>query len=152
MPEETTMSSAREAAATESWQRTLSRISTLFGRVAYLASLRDANTGAYQHHGLAQRIGEEATDAIIRRSHMAVFQEWLCFGLQLQKEEVEAYFSELEGNKRDIIASWLTLEPYSNWVPAESRDVERRLFCTDLAFVLELLRAEYGVASPDRES
>lgn len=146
------MSSAREAAATESWQRTLSRISTLFGRVAYLASLRDANTGTYQHHGLAQRIGEEATDGIIRRSHMAVFQEWLCFGLQLQKEEVEAYFSELEGNKRDIIASWLTLEPYSNWVPAESRDVERRLFCTDLAFVLELLRAEYGVASPDRES
>jgi hypothetical protein len=65
---------------------------------------------------------------------------------------VEAYFSELEGNKRDIISSWLTLEPYGSWVPAESRDVERRLFCTDLAFVLELLRAEYGVASPDRES
>jgi hypothetical protein len=146
------MSSAREAAAAESWQRTLSNISTLFGRVAYLASLRDANTGIYQHHGLAQRIGEEAADAIIRRSHMAVFQEWLCFGLQLQKEEVEAYFAELEGNRRDIIASWLTLEPWGNWVPAESRDVERKLFCTDLAAVLELLRAEYGVASPDPES
>ncbi len=146
------MSSAREAAAAESWQRTLSTISTLFGRLAYLASLRDANTGTYQHHGLSQRIGEETTDAILRRSHMAVFQEWLCFGLQLQKEEVEAYFSELEGNRRDIIASWLTLEPWGNWVPAESREVERKLFCSDLTIVLELLRAEYGVASPDRES
>ena len=146
------MTPAREAAAAESWQRTLSNISTLFGRVAYLASLRDANTGTYQHHGLSQRIGEESTDGILRRSHMAVFQEWLCFGLQLQKEEVEAYLSEVEGNRRDIIASWLTLEPYSKWVPAESRDVERKLFCTDLGFVLELLRAEYGVASPDPES
>ena len=42
---------------------------------------------------------------------MSVFQEWLCFGLERQKEEVEEYFSELEGDKREIYRSWLTLEP-----------------------------------------
>lgn len=146
------MSPASEASAAETWQRTLSRIPTVFGRVAHMASLRDVNTGAYRHHGLAQRIGEAATDAILRRSHMAVFTEWLCFGLKLQKEEVEEYFAGIEGNRRDMIASWLTLEPYGNWVPAESREVERELFYADLGVVLELIRVEYGVPSPDPDS
>jgi hypothetical protein len=146
------MSPAREAVAAETWQRTLSNIQTLFARVAYLASLRDANTGSYQHHGLSQRIGEDATDSILRRSHMAVFQEWLCCGLERQKDEVEAYLIDIQGNRHDIIASWLTLKPYVEWVPADSREVERALFYADLGVVMELIRAEYGVASPDPDS
>ena len=69
----------REAAAAESWQRTLAAIPTLIGRVAYLSSLRNVHTGSYEHFGLAQRIGEDEVDRILRRSHMSVFQEWLCF-------------------------------------------------------------------------
>ena len=52
----------------------------------------------------------------------------------------------------EIIANWLTVEPYGNWVPGESRDVERKLFYADLAVVLELIRTEYGVASRDPDS
>jgi hypothetical protein len=139
-------------AALDAWQRTLSRIPTVFGRIAHMAGLRDLNTGAYRHHGLAQRIGENSADKVLRQSHMAAFQEWLRFGLQLQKEEVEEYFSGIEGNRREIIANWLSLEPYANWVPAESRDVERKLFYSDLGVVLEFIRSEYGVPSPDRDS
>ena len=82
--------------------------------------------------GLAQRIGEGEVDRMIRRSHTGAFQEWLCFGLEQQKEELEEYFSGLEGDRRQIVSSWLTIEPYGNWVPAESRDVERKLFYADL--------------------
>jgi hypothetical protein len=142
----------RETAAAESWQRTLSAIPTLIGRVAYLSSLRNVHTGSYEHVGLAQRIGEDRVDRLLRRSHMGVFQEWLCFGLEKQKEELEEYFSGLEGQKREIISNWLTLEPWNNWVPGESRDVERKLFNADLAVVLELIRVEYGVSSRDPDS
>ena len=83
---------------------------------------------------------------------MSVFQEWLCFGLEQQKEEIEAYFSGLQENQREIIANWSALEPWNNWVPGESRDVERKLFGADLAVILELLRNEYGVASRDPDS
>jgi hypothetical protein len=69
--------------------------------------------------------------------------------LERQKEELEAYFSALEGDHREILANWLVLGPYAAWVPAESRDVERRLFYADLETVLELIRNESGVASPD---
>jgi len=146
------VSSNREAAVTESWQRTLSSIPTLLGRVAYLSSLRNVNTGSYEHFGLAQRIGDDEVDRILRRSHMTVFQEWLCFSLERQKDELEAYFSGLEGDRREIIASWLTLEPWNNWVPGESRDVERKLFNADLAVILELIRGECGVSSRDPDS
>ena len=142
----------REAAIAESWQRTLSAIPTVIGRVAYLSSLRNVNTGSYEHFGLAQRVGSDEVDRILRRSHMTVFQEWLCFGLERQKEELEEYFSGLEGDRQEIVSSWLTLEPWNNWVPGESRDVERKLFSADLAVILELLRVEYGVSSRDPDS
>ena len=143
------VNSNREVAAADAWQRTLSAIPTLIGRVAYLASLRNAHTGSYEHVGLAQRIGEDGVDRIIRRSHMTVFQDWLCFGLERQKDELEEYFSGLEGDRRGIISNWLTLEPWNNWVPGESRDVERKLFNADLTVILELVRVEYGVSSRD---
>jgi len=146
------VNSNREAAVVESWQRTLSAIPTLIGRVAYLSSLRNAHTGSYEHFGLAQRVGEDEVNRILRRSHMTAFQEWLCFGLERQKDELDEYFSELEGDKREIISNWLTLEPWNNWVPGDSRDVERKLFSADLAVILELIRVEYGVASPDPDS
>jgi len=142
----------REMAAAESWQRTLSAIPTVIGRVAYLASLRNAHTGSYEHVGLAQRIGEDGVDRIVRRSHTSVFQEWLCFGLERQKDELDEYFSQLEGDRREIISNWLTLEPWNNWVPGDSRDVERKLFNADLAVILELIRVEFGVSSRDPDS
>ena len=152
MPLRRPVSLTREGAIAESWQRTLSGIPTLIGRVAYLSSLRNVHTGTYEHFGLAQRIGENEVDRIIRRSHISVFQDWLCFGLERQKDELEEYFSGLEGDRREIVSNWLKLEPWTNWVPGESRDVERSLFTADLAVVLELIRVEYGVSSRDPDS
>jgi hypothetical protein len=146
------MSNNRGAALTELWRRTLASIPTVLGRLAYLASLRQVNTGVYEHFGLAQRVGPAETDRLLRNSHQEAFQEWLCFGLERQKEELEEYFSGLEGDRLDILANWLTLEPYGTWIPADSRDVERKLFYTDLEIVLEMIRAGSGVASRDPDS
>src|ERR1051326_1040619 len=127
---------------TESWQRTLRRIPTFAGRLAYLASLRDANTGTYEHFGLAQKIGEEEVDRLLRRSHCELFQEWLFFGLDRQRRELDEYLSKLEGDKREIVYTWLSLGPYAAWIPAESRDVERKLYYADLAAVLDMIRRD----------
>jgi hypothetical protein len=142
----------REDSAADSWRRTLAGIPTVIGRIAYLASLRNVHTGQYEHAGLSQRIGEDSADRIIRGSHTGVFQEWLCFGLERQKQELDEYLSGLEGSKTGVISGWLAVEPWNNWVPGESRDVERKLFNADLAVILELIRAENGVASRDPDS
>jgi len=76
------------SAAADLWRNTLSQIPTTFGRLIYLASLRDQNTGAYHHHGLAQLFDEEQANQTLRQSHNQVFSEWLCFNLEQQKKDL----------------------------------------------------------------
>ena len=140
------------SAAADLWRNTLSQIPTTFGRLIYLASLRDQNTGVYQHHGLSQIFGPEQADQTLKQSHNVVFAEWLCFTLEQQKDDLEDYLNELKEDKRTILATWIRLSPYRSFVPASAREVERNLFNTDLETVLELLRFDYAVASPDPDA
>jgi hypothetical protein len=146
------MASNRQAILEESWRRTVGTIDTLLGRLAYLASLRNVNTGIYEHFGLAEKVGPSEVDRLIRRHHLEIFQQWLCFKLERQKEELEAYFAGMEGDRREILSNWLGLGPYATWVPVDSREVERKLFYSDLETVLEVIRSESGVASRDPDS
>ena len=139
-------------AASDLWRNTLSQIPTMFGRVIYLSSLRNQNTGRYEHHGLAQMFGEDETDFTLRNSHFQIFSEWLCFNLERQKEDLENYLGESETDIRTVLATWARLSPFQNFVPAQARDVERQLFTTDLDAVLQLLRHDYAVASPDPDA
>src|SRR4051812_33121708 len=61
--------------AADLWRHTLSQIPTIFGRLVYLSSLRDPNTGVYHHYGLAQRFDEESADQTLRESHLKAFSE-----------------------------------------------------------------------------
>jgi hypothetical protein len=136
-------------AAADLWRNTLSQIPTVFGRLVYLASLRDMNSGGYQHYGLAQIFGEKDTDKTLRHSHIQIFSEWLNFNLEQQKEQLETYLGGLEEDISAILSTWIRLAPYRNLIPARAREVERRLYLTDLETVLELLKHEYDVAAPD---
>ena len=143
------MTPERQAMIEDNWRRTLSGIATVVGRLAYLSSLRNPSTGVYEHAGLAGRIGREECEALLARSHVEVFRQWLDLKLARQREELEEYFSELDAGKGEILGNWLSLEPFLSWIPADSRNVERELFRIDLEAVLEKLRTEYGVASRD---
>ena len=140
------------SAGSDLWRNTLSEIPTLFGRLVYLSSLRDQNTGRYQHYGLAKVFGEEEADRALRESHWETFSEWLCFRLERQKVDLDLYLSGLEDNRRTVVETWIRLGPYRNLVPVEARDVERRLYLADLETLLELLKNEYAVASPDPDA
>jgi len=138
--------------AADLWRHTLGRVPTLFGRLVYLASLRNQNTGAYEHHGLAQMFGYEEAGETLSRSHAQVFQDWLCLGLEQQKADLEEYLRELGNNPAGVLATWLRLAPYRNLVPTPAREVERQLFLSDVEALLEVLKHDYGAVSPDPES
>lgn len=139
-------------AAQDLWRHTLARIPSTFARLVYLASLRDQNTGAYEHHGLAQMFGAEEAGRTLRESHERVFAEWLCFGLEPQKSEVAQYLATLDGPPAVVLDTWVRLSPYRNFTPAAAAENERELYLADLETVLELLRYEHGVVCPDPES
>jgi len=138
--------------APDLWRRTLSQIPTVFGRLVYLCSLRDQNTGVYEHYGLAQAFGEEEAGRVLRESHTHSFAEWLEMTLEQQKADLGLYLSGLNGQRRTILETWIRLQPYRNLIPSGSREVERDLYMADLGAILELLKNEYGVASPDPDA
>ena len=116
------------------WRRTLSRISTHFGRLVFLASLRDATTGRYSHDELLRLLGTEDTDRTLCRSHHQVFSEWLGFSLSEQKSDLDEFLQEPAGSRR--------LTNYRNLVPPTARDVEKQLYLTDLETLIGLLQVE----------
>ena len=134
------------------WRHTLSQIPTVFGRLVYLSSLRNSNTGSYEHHGFAQMYGDEESDHTLRQSHSEAFSKWVCFALEHQKADLDLYLSSLGANKRTIIEAWLRLTPYRHLVPADARPPDRQLYLSDLEILLTLLKNEYGVASPDPDA
>jgi hypothetical protein len=120
------------------WRKTLSQVPTVFGRLAFLASLRDAATGRYSHEALLRILGPEDTDRALCNSHHQVFSEWLRFSLAEQKSDLDEYFSTT-GISRQALE-------YRHLMPPTARDVERQLYLTDLETLLELLKYEHGGA------
>jgi hypothetical protein len=134
------------SAAADLWRNTLNQVQSVFGRLVYLTSLRDQNTGRYEHHGLAQMFGEGETDAALRDSHEKTFSEWLCFNMEQQKADLDLYLSSFQTDRRTILGTWIRLAPYRGLVPASALDPERRLYLADLETLLEILKAEYDVS------
>lgn len=139
------------ASMNDVWSRTLSRIPTQFGRLVYLASLRNANTGRYQHFGLSQIYGDAEANRALRISHERVFAKWLNFSLEEQKTEIESYIDSIEDDRGAVLEAWRSLSPYQNLPPAGAGDAERHLYSSDLEIILELLRSETSSAD-DAES
>lgn len=134
--------------ASDLWRNTLSQIPSVFGRLVYLASLRNANSGRYEHHGLALLFGEDEANRALKKSHSKVFREWLTYDLEQQKADLDLYLSGLLEDKRSVLATWLELTPYKTLLPASVRGVERRLYTADLKALIELRANAYGVGGP----
>jgi hypothetical protein len=147
---------AREALdrspASDLWRNTLSQIPSVFGRLVYLASLRNANSGRYEHHGLALVFGEDDANKALKKSHLRVFREWLAFNLEQQKADLDLYLSGLYEDKRTVLTTWLDVAPYRALIPATLRPVEKRLYIADLKALLELLANAHGAVVPDPDA
>lgn len=139
-------------AASDLWRNTLSQIPSVFGRLVYLASLRNANNGRYEHHGLALVCGDDDSNHALAKSHAQVFAEWLALNVEQQKTDLDLYISGLAEDKGTVVETWVRLAPYRNLIPATVRGVERRLYISDLTALMELLRNAYAVAAPDPDA
>lgn len=136
--------------ASDLWRHTLSQIPSVFGRMVYLAGLRNANTGRYEHQGLALVFGEAEADRALRTSHEQCFLEWRNYGLEQQKADLDLYLTSLDENRRNVVRTWAAVRPYQAYPPAAARGPERSQFLSDIEALLQLLRNEFGVASEDR--
>jgi hypothetical protein len=137
-------------AASDLWRHTLSQIPSVFGRLVYLSSLRNANSDEYEHHGLALVFGQDESSRTLKKSHRQAFNEWLKFNLEQQKADLDLYLAGLQEDKRTVLTAWLKLRPYRNLVPSSAQTEERRLYLADLVALIEMLQNENGVVDPGR--
>lgn len=128
--------------AEDLWRRTLAHIPSIYGRLAFLASLVDVNTGRYEHHGLSVIFGAEEADRTLRKSHEEVFLDWLSLQLEQQKADLELYFSTLPASKKTLVDNWRRLMPYRTALPAWASEGQRELFEANFALLLRLLWSE----------
>jgi len=136
------------SATADLFKNTLSRIPTLFGRLAYLASLRDSNSGVYRHHGLASIFGRDESRKALSQSHQTVFKEWLNLPLADKKDDLSAYLNGLDDPRPEVLDHWASLRPYLGYMPASARVSERELFCAEFDVLLET----FNCSDPPRAS
>ncbi len=125
--------------------RQLHLIGTSYGRLVYLAGLRNPDTGRYEHFGAP---GEDA-GKLLKRAHEALFRDWMTYPLERKKTDIELYIAGItEVDKSELIDAWLRLTPYKNLVPASIQGPERQKHISDFEAILGLLRNVYGVEAP----
>lgn len=133
------------------WVRDLAQIDSAYGRLIYLANLRDPDTGRYEHYGLSDGSSDLLTASrTLKRIHETIFTEWVGYPLERKKSDIERYIAGIDQvDRTELIDAWLRLTPYKNLVPGSIQGPERQKHVSDFEAILGLLKNVYGVPSPD---
>ncbi|MBV9762018.1 MAG: hypothetical protein JO340_15755 [Acidobacteriaceae bacterium] len=134
------------------WTRELSLIPTYYGRMVFLAGLRNPDTGQYEYYGCPDHTSTISVSQGLKRIHEEIFREWVSQPLERKKADIEFYLEGLEIDPADLVDAWLRLTPYKNLVPGSIQGPERQKHISDIEAILGLLKNVYGVSSPDQDA
>lgn len=139
------------AAAEDLRRRTLAKLPRALDRLIYLASMRDYNSGAYHHAGLAAHFTEEAASEAIAGCHREAFRQLLSASLEEIVQQLEGYVASSGVIPADFVGTWSGMEPFRVAVPAETDSLAADFFCSNLRFALAILETRWkppSVAGP----
>jgi hypothetical protein len=126
------------------WRHTLTKIPTAFGRLLYMASLRDTRSGVYHHHGLSSTYGRDESKRALTESHQQVFAEWLSMPLPEKVAELRSFLAAaVDEDPRAVIAHWRHSGQSRSQFPVTATHAEREMFCLELDILLQALEGEF---------
>jgi hypothetical protein len=120
-------------------KNTLSRIGSTFGRLVYLVSLRDPDSGSYRHDGLSTIHGEAKAVRAIKRAHDATFAHWLSLSLARKKMDLDEYFAGSESREPRSLKGLTLIISAPSLIPSGCGLADRTLFLAEVKLLFEIL-------------
>lgn len=130
-----------QAAIEDLRTRTLGPIGYDFGRLLYLASVRDYSTGEYQHHGLADSFSELAANGALAACHTELFTRLATCPLRLFVLQVERFMRAASQDLQKTVDFWETLEVYRLTIPCSCDRLTAALFMSNIKIAMALLKS-----------
>ena len=121
------------------WEHTISQTPNLFGRLVFVASLRDPISKRYSHSSLESFAIPLDVDSHLRLAHQEVFQQWLRLTLGEQCGELGTYVNLNSLEDPAIVKAWGHAERLHTLCPAGITSTERSVFVSDLLLVVRSL-------------
>jgi len=125
----------------------LEPLSTAYGRLEYLASLRGEKPEKYVHEKLASLYGADAVHEVISQCHQEVFERLLEMPLKMQGEELREYLLSLPGTLGENVA--FCQRACEKWIPPLAPKYLKELYCSNLRVLLELLQDDKSKVRPN---
>ena len=141
MPEPIVKGILERSAKSSLFRYTLSKIPTAYGRLAYLASLRDPNSGKYRHHGLFSTFGRKEGTEALELCHFEEFQFWNLLPLETKHGDLKEFLESLEDTEKEVLKHWIQTRVFRSYVPAQASEAEKDLFAAEIETLLSVLLA-----------
>ena len=123
---------------------TLAAIPNVFGRLTYIASLRDLSSGRYEHAGLQAVYPQEAVQEALEFCHREIFSRILEMPLSVQEQDLSEFLERMPGALPATIGHWRQLQAYRILPPEDAADYLRELFFSNLRALLEILESQHS--------
>jgi hypothetical protein len=118
--------------------QTLAAISSDFGRLYYVSSLKDSNSGRYEHDGLRSLYPENAVQTALCHCHEELFSRILESPLKDQERDLGECLSSAGDQYWDVVESWRENRHFQDMCPEGLPDYLHDLFCSNMGALLAI--------------
>lgn len=122
--------------------QTLAAISSCFGRLYYITSLKDAGSGLYEHDGLRSLYPDSAVQEALIQCHEELFSRILETPLKDQEKDLQACFSAAGDAYWELIENWSENHSFQYLCPPGMPVYLRDLFCSNMSALLAVFSAK----------
>jgi hypothetical protein len=121
--------------------QTLAAISSDFGRLYYVSSLKDSNSGRYEHDGLTSLYPENAVQSALSHCHEELFSRILETPLRKQECDLRACLGSAGDKYWDVVENWRENRCFQEMCPEGLPNYLNDLFCSNMGALLAVFSA-----------